>query len=55
MSDQGFDELVRVTHIVQNHHEIVLGCSQEIGAEHDCESFGRHMVVLLKVGDPTIT
>jgi hypothetical protein len=51
MRNKSLHELVGVSHVGQNHDEIVLRSSQKIWAEHNCQCFGSHMIVLLKVSD----
>jgi hypothetical protein len=51
MRNKGFHEFVSVSHIGQNHDEIVLRSSQEIWTKDNGQGFRGHMIVLLKVRD----
>lgn len=40
-----------MSHIGQNHDKVVLGSSQQVGAENDRQCFSRHVIVFFKVCD----
>ncbi len=42
---------MRQSHVVHDHHEIVLRCSEKIGAEHNSERFGSHVVEFFVICD----
>ena len=51
MSNEGFDQFMRESHVVKNHHKIILRGSQQVRTENDGQGFRCHVIMLFVVGD----
>jgi len=51
MGNEGLDKFMRMSHVVKNHHKIILRGSQQVGAENDGQGFSRHVIMLFVVGN----
>jgi len=54
MCDESLHQFVSVLHIRHDHKEIVVGGSQQVWTEYDCQGVRCHLVVLLVVCDPRV-
>ena len=51
MGNEGFDQFVWESHVIKDHHKIILRRSQQVWTKNDSQSFGCHMIVLFVVGN----
>ena len=42
---------MRESHVIQDHHKVILRGSQQVRTENDSQSFGRHVIMLFVVGN----
>ena len=51
VGNESFDQFMRESHVVKDHHEVILRGSQQVRTENDSQCFGRHVIMLLVVSD----
>ena len=42
---------MRESHVIKDHHKVILRGSQQVWAENDGQGFGRHVIMLFVVSD----
>jgi hypothetical protein len=51
VGDEGFDQFMRQSHVIKDHHKVILRGSQQVWTENDSQRFRCHMIMLFVVGN----
>lgn len=55
MCNQGLDQSMSVGHVCENHKEVVLRSTEQVGTEHNRQGLSSHLIVFFKVGNSVVT
>ena len=51
MGNEGFDQFMRESHAIKDHHKVILRGSQQVLTENDGQGIGGHMIMLFVNGN----